>query len=188
MKAFISDYKYNIFLSFVELIVAVFLFINPVGLGRGIIIFSGILFSVWGAFKIRGYFTSELEKGKHVRGLSIGVLLISIGMFFAIQSSAVQNAISSVMALFGVIMLAICALKSELAVGMLRLQFGNVLWMTISAAYSLAISILLLCNIFAMTGIPWILTGISYVIGCGLDITTMVIKPKAAKTQEAAEA
>ena len=158
MKAFISDYKYNIFLSFVELIVAVFLFINPVGLGRGIIIFSGILFSVWGAFKIRGYFTSELEKGKHVRGLS------------------------------RVIMLAICALKAELAVSMLRLKFGNVLWMSISAAYSLAISILLLCNIFAISGIPWILTGISYAIGCGFDITTMVIKPKAAKTQEAAEA
>ena len=87
MKAFISDYKYNIFLSFVELIVAVFLFINPVGLGRGIIIFSGILFSVWGTFKIRGYFTSELEKGKHVRGLSIGVLLISIWMFFAIHQA-----------------------------------------------------------------------------------------------------
>lgn len=188
MKAYISDYKYNIVLAFVELIIAVFLFINPVVLGRGIIILTGILFGIWGVFKIRGYFTSELEKGKHIQGMSVGILLISLGIFFVSKSSAVQSAISSIMALFGAIMLTMCAFKSELTVSMFRLDFGNVLWMAISAAYSLAISILLFCNVFTLTRIPWILTGISYVIGCGLDITAMVVKPKSAETQETSEA
>lgn len=187
MKAFINEFKYNVFLAFIELIISFFLFINPVGLGKGIIISTGILFSIWGAFKLRGYFTSEIEKGKHIQGMSVGLLLITLGMFFVIKSNAVENVISSIMAMFGAIMLAMCAFKSELTVSMFRLDFGNVLWMVISATYSLVISILLFCNVFALTGIPWILTGVSFVIGCGLDITAMVLKPKESEKQEAAE-
>ena len=188
MKAFINEYKYNVLLAFVELIVSIFLFINPVGLGKGIIIATGILFTIWGAFKLRGYFTSKLEKGKHIQGLSVGLLLIVLGMFFVIKSNTVQNVISSIMAMYGAIMLAMFAFKSEITVSMFRLDFGNVLWIAISAAYSLVISILLFCNVFTLTRIPWILTGISYVIGCGLDITAMVVKPKSAETQETSEA
>lgn len=178
MKAFINEYKYNLLILFVELIVGIFLFIHPTVLSSVIIISAGILLIVWGAFKIRKYFVVTLEKGNHIRGLSLGLLLITVGLFISLKSSVLQNTSASLMMVFGTTTLSLCFLKIELVVSMSRLKFGNVLWMSISFVFSFVVSILLFLQVPFLTSIPWILTGVVYIISCGIDIAALIIKAK----------
>ena len=178
MKVFFNQYIINIFFAFLELLVGILLFITPMSLAKSIIVSSGFVLIVWGTIKIRNYCSTVLKVGKQINGLSAGILLILIGVFLIIRSGKVQSALDSVPTLFGVLLLLASILKIELTVGMIRLKFGNILWMTISCVFTGVGAILMLSNIYALTNINWELSGITYIVASILDIIPMVVKSK----------
>ncbi len=188
MKAFFIEYIYNVILAVVELAIGVLLFFCPVELGKFLVIAVGLGISVFGAFRIKEYFKGELIKGKHIRGLTVGSLLITLGACLMIQSRTIHSTLPDMVVLYGALMFAASILKVELAIGMIRLKYGNVLWMLIDAVFSLLVSLLMTINVYAPTGVPWVYAGASYIIAGVLDVTVMVIgevKPKKQQSDKA---
>jgi len=184
MKAFFKEYLLLILIIICEMIIGALLLVNPVKLSKVIIIAIGVSLTGIGVYKSCRYLFSVPVKGKRTYAFSLGVLLITAGIVFVVLNNSIENILSGINVLFGCIMFVGFSIKIEMTIEMLRVKYGNVILMAIGAVSSLILSVLMILDIYSLTNIPMLLSGVSFLGEAVMDIAIIVLRKKSIPISE----
>lgn len=171
----IRDNVKEIIFCIVELIIGILLLINPVEFTSGIIILAGVSVGSAGLLYVYKYFRLEAEEAKKGNLLTIGLLLILMGLFCVIRSDWFVATFPILTVIYGIGMLVTGISKIQLMVDMLRLKNKKWIFAGINALISIICAIVILSSPFASTVVLWIFAGVSLIVEAVLDIITMLI-------------
>lgn len=71
-----------------------------------------------------------------------------------------------------------------MTIEMLRVKYGNVILMAIGAVSSLILSVLMILDIYSLTNIPMLLSGVSFLGEAVMDIAIIVLRKKSIPISE----
>ena len=163
-----------ILMSLFEILIGVLLLINPVGFTSGIIVGLGCLLLVLGALSVVHYFrTSPVEAAKE-QSLAKGLALLAAGLFCVLHSGWFIAAFPLLTLLYGVGMLLLSLVRIQWTVDALRLKKDVWPWLGVSAALSLLLAVLILCNPFSSTSFMWMFVALSIIVEAVVDIVTAI--------------
>ena len=168
----------NILLCTAEIIIGILLLINPVGFTSLIITMLGIVLSVMGISDIVGYFREEPEKASKEKGLSMGLLLATAGIFCIFKSEWFIATFPIFTVFYGIITLVIGFGKIQWAVDMLRKKEKYWFIEVIGAALTVVFSVLIIANPFASSGILWTFIAVSLIVEALVDIVAIIFERK----------
>lgn len=171
----IRDNVKEIIFCIVELIIGILLLINPVEFTSGIIILAGVSVGSAGLLYVYKYFRLEAEEAKKGNLLTIGLILILMGLFCVIRSDWFVATFPILTVIYGIGMLVTGISKIQLIVDMLRLKNKKWIFAGINALISIICAIVILSSPFASTVVLWIFAGVSLIVEAVLDIITMLI-------------
>ncbi|MCI8554820.1 MAG: hypothetical protein HFJ80_07755 [Clostridiales bacterium] len=158
-----------------EAVVGLLLLINPIGFTAGIIILLGVLLTILGLISVIGYFRTPPEEACLKSGLAKGLLLAGLGLFCIFQSGWFLSTFPLLTVFYGLLILIAGIGKLQWAIDMLRL--GQKYWYVamLSAAVSVAFSLLVLINPFATTAILWTCMAIVLLAAAAADLLALLL-------------
>lgn len=173
MKA-IKQFIGGFLLCLAEVLVGVLLLIDPISFTDAIITFCGLAMVLWGLICIMQYFRAEPEKAAAGRGLMKGLVLLTAGIFAAVNAQWLVALFPLMTVIYGLVILLSAFGKIQWAVDMLRTKTGKWLFAAISAAVSLVCAAVILCAPFTSTAFLWAFTGVSLICEACLDVVTFL--------------
>lgn len=165
----------SLFMSLAELLVGVFLFLNPSWVTVGAIIAAGVILVLNGIYHIARCFLIEPEEAAEERSLFRGLCAILLGLFCAFNSRWFVEAFPALTVIYGAVNLAAGIRKLQWAVDMIRLEQKYWLAEMIGAVLTLALSVLILCDPFASSEARWAFVSVSLIVEAAVDILNFVL-------------
>lgn len=175
---FIKTNLQKLLLCLCEIIVGILLLIDPVAFTVDVIRILGAAMILFGCVNIIHYFRTEVTTTVWQPTLSIGLLLVLLGLFCIFQTQWFIATFPLLTVFYGLIILLLGVIKFQWAVDMLRLKLGNWLIGIISAVLSISFAVLILLNPFSSTLAIWLVVALSLIAGAVLDILTLIFKKK----------
>lgn len=157
-----------------ELIIGILLLINPVSFTAGIIVLCGVSMLATGILFGFKYFRLSPEEAKKGNLLTVGLILVLIGVFCMLRSDWLIETFPVLTVMYGLLMVLTGVSKIQIMVDMIRLH-NKCFWAGINALVSIVCGIVILWAPFETTAILWIFAGVSLIIEAVLDIVTIFL-------------
>lgn len=166
--------------SLLEIIIGIVLLIQPVNFTNLAIIISGILLVLRGILCAMKYLRAEPKAAIREQNLAKALILISAGLFCALDSRWLLNTFSVLSVLYGAAILVMGFFKVQRMVDMLRAKHEQSIWAAASALMALAVGFVILWDPFGNSAALWIFTGICLLIEAVVDLVSLFLRSKKA--------
>ena len=160
----IAKFEHAMSLAVFELLLGLFMLINPSVMALVILCVLGVLFLGDGLVRCISYFRETPEEAKKEHKLASGLFFLIVGLFFLFNYRFVVNIFPVVAVLYGIFAMALVFLKTEWLVNSLREK--STIWYVV--ALSLVFSFIAMLVLYT-SRLPFIGSGILLVLSAVLD-------------------
>ncbi|MCD7824063.1 MAG: DUF308 domain-containing protein [Oscillospiraceae bacterium] len=160
-------------LAVVEIVVGLFLLINPDLLTIAVVVIAGIALIAMGIVSLIGYFRSDPVGSVLGQGMTKGLMEVAIGLFILIKNGWVVEVFNSVIAL-AILLLGVS--KIGMSVDLIRLKDNGWKPALVDAVVTLVCAFIIMS--VSATDAVWMVIGISLIVQAVLDIVVTFLSGK----------
>ena len=181
---FVKQNGSSIVAGFVELMVGILLFVNPIGFTSGILMAVGVVLLVCGLMCLLRYFNTEPVQAALEQNFSKGLVLILLGGFLALRTQQIIALFRLLTQLYGVAILILGVVKLQQGVDLLRLKARYWFLAAINAVLAILFAAVILSNPFTTIEVLWRVAAISLIVEAVLDIVVLIMAGKSSAQAE----
>lgn len=152
-----------------ELVLGILLLINPEGFTKFIVIGAGVLLAVDGIISVVRYIKAEPWQAAREQSMAKGLFLLLLGLVCCFRSQWMIELFKMLTFLYGAVMLLVGLVKVQWCLDMKRLGEQSWYLTAISAALTLILAVLILCNPFGAVEFLWTFLAISLIVEAVMD-------------------
>lgn len=161
--------------GFLELLVGILLFVNPIGFTSGILMAVGIILLVGGVICLIHYFNTEPVQAALEQNFSKGLVLILLGGFLALRTQQIIALFRLLTQLYGIAILIIGVLKLQQGVDLLRMKARYWFLAAVNAVLAILFAAVILSNPFTTVEVLWRVAAISLIVEAVLDVVVLIM-------------
>lgn len=169
----VTKYLGRIIACFAELLLGVVLLIDPEGFTSAIVVVAGVAMIVVGLWYIIKYFRTEPDIAMRAHDLSAGLFLCAAGFLCTLGTKWVLATFSLVTVLYGVAMLLLGFVKTQMTVDLLRMKRRGWIVSAVNAALTIVFSVIVFTRPFSVMRVFWRFTAISIIVIAMFDIAVL---------------
>lgn len=160
----------SLILLICEVVLGIFLLVNPVGLSGAILILLGIAAILVGALNVLQYIRLPQEQAAGTWKLSLGAGALAVGISVIANQHWVAGLFGTLSVLYGAVVLIFAFLKLQMALDALRRKRKCWYLAAVSFLLSAITATILFINPFGTEAAAWTFVGIALIVTALLDI------------------
>ncbi len=177
MKEWMKKISVSLILAVCELFLGLSLLIDPVSLASVVILVTGVILMLLGAWNLYQYARLSKEEAAQTWKLAVGAGLLAIGISFAANQHWMVQMLGTLTTLYGILILTAAFMKLQMGVDALRGKRPFWYLMAISFVLTAVLATLLFVNPFG-EGVVWIVSGIALLVLAILDTACFILGRK----------
>ncbi len=174
MKEWMKKISVSLMMALCELLLGLLLLIDAAGLAGVVILASGVLLMLLGAWNLYRYVRLTKEEAAKTWKLAVGAGLLAIGISFAVNRHWMVQMLGTLTTLYGILIAAAAFMKLQMGVDALRGKRPFWYLMAISFVSAAVLAMILFANPLGESAV-WIVSGIALFALALLDAAYFVL-------------